>query len=86
MYGAKEKVFQQMSERRVIVVNKNRTVGVTISGKVGSGRSTIAAAISKALVEYGCQNVILVEENAHDVYVSLARIEDSPELVEEILS
>ena len=86
MYGVNEKVFRQMSERYPTVVNKNRTVAVTISGKVGSGRSTIMAAISKALVEYGCQNVIIVEENAHDAYVSLARMKESLELVEEILS
>jgi uridine kinase len=86
MYGAREKVSQQMSERRILVVDKDRTVVITVKGKAGSGKSTVAAAIGKALVEYGCPNVLLIEENASDAYISLDRIDENPEIIERILA
>lgn len=80
MYGANEKVFQQMS------IDKNRIVTITVSGLVGSGKSTVAAAIDKALRDYGCWDVIVNEEHADDVRVAWARMEENIEAVEEILS
>ena len=67
-------------------IDKSHTVTITVSGRVGSGKSTVAAAIHKSLLEYGCQDVTLNEEFEEDAIRAWARMEENIEAVESILS
>jgi len=62
-----------MTHTRTYTVRKR--VRVNITGEAGSGKSTVAAAIAKALSDLGCENVIFKDgdDSCDETYSTLNR-------------